>query len=87
MVSTGYSSFNGSRNFSADAQRFLVVAFKAGLYVDVFGRSDTKTNTIAADFQNGDLDFFGDDDLLIFLAADYEHRDELLLFRRPKEEL
>src|SRR5678815_1405166 len=86
MMSPGYSSPGTFRSFSTDTDRFLFVAFDTRLYVDVLWSFDAKTNSIAADFQNGDLYLVGDDNFLVFLAANDEHRGELLSVRRSQEE-
>ena len=83
-MSPSYSSPGGVRSFSTNTDSFLLAALEAGLYMDVLGSFDAKTNSIAADFQNGDLHLVGDDDLLVLFAANYEHRGVLLSVRRSQ---
>jgi hypothetical protein len=86
IMSPGYSSPGGVRSFSTNTDSFWLAALEAGLNMDVLGSFDAKTNSIAADFQNGDLHLVGDDDLLVFFAANYEHRGVLLSVRRSDEQ-
>ena len=44
--------------------------FEAGVDRNVFGRFDSKTDTISTDFQNRDLDVVGKNNLLVFLTTD-----------------
>src|SRR5215831_1916607 len=48
--------------------------FQAGMNRDVLRRFNSKPDAISANFQNGDLDVIGKDNLLVFLTADYKHR-------------
>ena len=81
-MSPGYSSLGSVRSISTHTYGFILVALKAGLYVDVFRCLDSKTNAVAADFQDRDFDLVSDDDLLVLFAANNEHGDELLPFSR-----
>ena len=45
---------------------------------DMFWRFDSETNSVPANFKNGDFDVVGDDDLLIFLTAYDQHSIPLI---------
>src|SRR5688572_22688633 len=47
---------------------------------------DTETDTITADFEDRNLDFISNNDLLVFLPANDQHRGVLLLVYRSKAE-
>jgi hypothetical protein len=41
-----------------------------GMNGNVFGRLDAKPNAVSPNFENGDLDIVGEDDLLVLLPTD-----------------
>ena len=43
---------------------------------DVFGRFDSKPNSISTNFQNGDLDVVSQNDFLVFLTANNQHSSD-----------
>ena len=49
------------------------------MYVDVLRSLDTKTNPVTANLQDRDFDLIGDNNLLVFLSADDEHGESIVL--------
>jgi hypothetical protein len=60
--------FNGLGRFYGSRRRL-----QAGMNRNMFGCFDSKSNSISTNFQDGNLDFVGYDDLLIFLTAYDQH--------------
>src|SRR4029450_4828018 len=68
------------RDFGANTYGVLFSPFKAGLYVDVLGSLDPETDAVAADLQDCDFHFLGNDNLLVLFTADDQHWSALLHF-------
>src|SRR5688500_328575 len=62
-------------------RQFLILGYfgdrtsclETGMDLDMFRRIDTESNTVATDFQDGDLDVVGDNDLLVLLPTNNKH--------------